>query len=437
MILKGNTRTGAAALVNHLMNERDNDHVEVHALDGFASPTFEDSLFETEAIAKGTNCKKPFFSLSLNPPAYASVSEHDFEDAINKAGDALGLAEQPRAVIFHEKEGRRHCHVVWSRIDPENMKAISDSFTRYKLQEVSRELFLQHGWDLPKGLERDERGNANNTTRAEQEIAKRSGLNIDDHNTLISQAWSLSDSAKSFALALEDQGYILAHGKRGFIAIDVYTSDAHSIPRRLGLKKAAVEAKIGKPTALPSIDEARPVAGDRRQAIQETLKHEKPKASKAKPAGQKALEDLKQIQRQERVDLISKQKTAQKVQERSFVQKLFGDMQSIWNASAANLARLRDTWIGAENNQKAAKDILIARQTQTKAHQHERDCIRQIHLQARRALQPGLLKQRNSDREKIIFERRRLVQDKDLDRRKATIRDKLIQDRLKSRDHDR
>ncbi len=433
MILKGNTRTGAANLVNHLTNERDNDHVEVHTVHGFASTTFADSLYEAEAVAKGTKCEKPFFSLSLNPPTHASVSERDFEDAIDQAANALGLEGQPRAVIFHEKEGRRHCHVVWSRIDAETMKAIPDSFTRYKLQDVSRALFLQHGWELPKGLNRDERGSDDNTSRADQEIAKRTGLTLEDHKAMMGDAWGLSDDAQSFAAALTECGYILGQGKRGFVAIDIYTSDAHSIPRRLGMKKREIEAKIGKPTSLPSVEEARIMAEDQRLTIHETLNQGKPKTpeSSTKPAGQKALENLKKAQRQERAALIATQKAAESAQEHSFVQKLFGHIKSSWDTSAAKFEALRTKWTKTLKGQKTAEEILSARQMQTKTHQNQQDVLRQSHLKARRRLQPDLLIQRKAEREKIIFERRRLVQTKDLESRKEAIRIKFEQDRPK------
>lgn len=34
----------------------------------------------------------------------------------------LGLEGQPRAIVFHEKEGRRHAQAIWSRIDPGRIK---------------------------------------------------------------------------------------------------------------------------------------------------------------------------------------------------------------------------------------------------------------------------------------------------------------------------
>ena len=107
MILKGSTRKGGRNLSDHMLNEQDNDHVEVHELRGFAAETFPGAVQEIDALAKGTRVQKAFYSLSLNPPETENVSERDFENAIEKCEKALGLQGQPRAILFHEKEGRR------------------------------------------------------------------------------------------------------------------------------------------------------------------------------------------------------------------------------------------------------------------------------------------------------------------------------------------
>lgn len=54
-------------------------------------------------------------------------------------------------VVFHEKHGRRHAHVVWSRINIEEMKAVQMSFDHERLKVLSRELFIEHGWKMPRG----------------------------------------------------------------------------------------------------------------------------------------------------------------------------------------------------------------------------------------------------------------------------------------------
>ncbi|WP_099828224.1 hypothetical protein [Oceaniglobus indicus] len=109
MILKGSQRGNAAQLAKHLTNMRDNEHVDLHELRGFMNEDeLHAALQEAEAIAKGTRCKQHLFSLSLNPPEGVHVDTATFETAIEMAEQKLGLDGQPRAVIFHEKEGRRH-----------------------------------------------------------------------------------------------------------------------------------------------------------------------------------------------------------------------------------------------------------------------------------------------------------------------------------------
>ena len=116
MILVGNQRGGARDLALHLMKP-ENEHVAMHELRGFASDDLREALMEAEALSKGTRCHQFLFSMSFNPPGHERVATEDFERAINEAEERLGLSGQPRAIVFHEKEGRRHAHAIWSRID--------------------------------------------------------------------------------------------------------------------------------------------------------------------------------------------------------------------------------------------------------------------------------------------------------------------------------
>ena len=107
---------------------------------------------KTHAISKATRFTQFMFSISLNPPEEAYVSGEEFDQAAKRVADKLGLTDQPHAMVIHEKQGRRHAHVVWSRIDAETMTAINLPHFNVKLLDVSKELFLDYGWGLPKGL---------------------------------------------------------------------------------------------------------------------------------------------------------------------------------------------------------------------------------------------------------------------------------------------
>lgn len=51
MILKGSQRGFGQNLAAHLMNARDNEHIHLHELRGFASDTLKEAFKEAEAIS--------------------------------------------------------------------------------------------------------------------------------------------------------------------------------------------------------------------------------------------------------------------------------------------------------------------------------------------------------------------------------------------------
>lgn len=257
MILKGSQRGGAKQLALHLMKTEENEHVEIHEVRGFLADDVLGAFREIEAISQGTKCKQYLFSVSLNPPQTENVSIETFESALSNIEERTGLSAQPRVVVFHEKEGRRHCHAVWSRIDPETMTAKPLPFFKNKLQEVSRQQYLENGWRMPPGLIDKRNRDPRNFTLDEWQQAKRAGRNAGEIKALIQEAWSISDSKNSFAHALKERGFYLAKGdRRGHIAMS-FDGEPFSIPRMLGQKTKDVHARLGDPNELPSIEDAR------------------------------------------------------------------------------------------------------------------------------------------------------------------------------------
>jgi len=257
MILKGSQRAGASALADHLMNARDNDHIHILELSGFVSNDLHGALLETHAISKATRCQQYMFSLSLNPPQDYIATEDQFLDAANRAEEKLGLRGQPRAIIIHEKEGRRHAHVVWSRIDADALKAINLPHFKTKLWDLSRDLFLDYGWVLPDGLATYGNKSTLNFTLEEWQQAKRQGIDPREIKQTFQQAWERCDSQIGFKNALEERGYFLAKGdRRGFVALDV-DGNVYAIAKWAGLKAKDVKAKLGSPDNLPSVDETK------------------------------------------------------------------------------------------------------------------------------------------------------------------------------------
>ncbi|MCL4677158.1 MAG: relaxase [Alphaproteobacteria bacterium] len=278
MILKGNQRGGGRQMAAHLLNGMQNEHVTVHQVRGFLANTVKGALEEAYALARGTQCQKYLYSLSLNPPADQSVPIEAFERAIKEIEDKLGLADQPRVVVFHEKEGRRHAHCVWSRIKVDEMKAVNIAYDRTKLQALSRALFIEHGWTLPRGLIDKAHRNPLTYTRQEWQQATRTGRSAAAIKACLQECWAASDSGKAFAAVLQERGFLLAKGdRRGFVAVDVY-GEVFSLTRQLGLKGKDLAKRLGSPEALPTVEQAKAKLGESVRSLFETYRAELRKA---------------------------------------------------------------------------------------------------------------------------------------------------------------
>lgn len=283
MILKGSQRAGGADLALHLMNEFDNERAELASVRGTVADDLYGALAEADAIAAGTRCKKHLYSLSINPPE--PLTRAQYRTAIDRIEAGLGLQDQPRAVVFHVKNGREHCHVVWSRIDSRTLKAVHISHDHMKLRTLARELGREFGLNLPEGLAKDlrqERGAAKDMSLAEKRQAENSGIAPDERRQQITRAYRAADSPAAFRQALSELGYELARGEqRGYVVVDRY-GDVHSLARQIeGVNTRALKAKLAPlhPSALPDVEQARTAVRDRRKAADDAVR-ERVKAQK-------------------------------------------------------------------------------------------------------------------------------------------------------------
>lgn len=280
MIPFGSQRASGQDLATHLLNEHDNEKMEVASVRGAIAQDLHGAFAEWEAQAHAlTRCRKYLYSLSINPdPAQGPLTREQYADYIERVEDRLGLAGQPRAVIFHikpAKDGRprEHCHVVWSRVDSENAKAVHIAFDREKLMMVTREFARDHNLRLPHGYDRDtedhhRRDQLSLYQKAQQD---RTGLTREQRMAEITDAWRQSDSARAFVRALEERGYILANGRRPYVLIDRY-GEMNALPKLIddrNVRTKEIRAFLAKdfpPESLPGVDEARALAAQHRKA---------------------------------------------------------------------------------------------------------------------------------------------------------------------------
>lgn len=181
--------------------------------------------------ASRTKAQQPLFSVSLSPPQMENVRLEVFEGAIARIEERHGLTGQPRIVVFHEKNGRRHCHAVWSRIDAETMTAVPLPYFKLKLRDISRELYIENGWRMPRGLMNSEERDLRNFTLDQWQQAKRIGRDAGELRNVMQECYAVSDSRQAFAKALEERGLYLAKGdRRGIVAV-TYEGEVLSVAR--------------------------------------------------------------------------------------------------------------------------------------------------------------------------------------------------------------
>ena len=203
--------------------------------------------------------------------------------------EAEQLTGQPRAVVFHVKEGREHAHAVWSRVDTDKMRMIQMDHYKQKLRNTAQEFAKDHDLELPEGMKKD-RGKdrfadkARTENLAEQQQEERSGLSKEDRRASITQAWKESDNPQAFIKALEAKGYYLAKGdRRAFVVIDK-AGEVHSLSRQIeGARVKDIQARLADYPLdrLPGIEAAQEYAARHRQAFEEKQREQQSREDEA------------------------------------------------------------------------------------------------------------------------------------------------------------
>lgn len=394
MILKGSQRGGGRDLAVHLLRTDENEHVRVYEVRGFAEDDLRGAFKEAEAVSRGTKCRQYLFSLSLSPPEDASVSEAMFERTIDRIEERLGLSGQPRAIVFHEKEGRRHAHAVWSRIDAETMTARPLPFFKRKLMDVSRDLYLDHGWKMPRGLIDPAQRNPTNFTLAEWQQAKRLGVDPRWIKQAVQDCWAGSDNRSSFARSLEERGFTLAKGDRRDFVIVGHDGDVHSLPRALDLKTKEVRARLGDGEGLKSVSEVRQEIGARmtpaiRRHIQESRTRFRERSA---TLGHYKME-MTHLHRDARAKLDERQRSEWDAETRARAARLPKGLRGLWHRLTGKYQEVRAA------NEREAEDTKLR-------HREERQAqIEQQHTQ-RAVLQEKFKELRHRQAEQLSELRR-------------------------------
>jgi len=385
MIIKASQRGGGKQLALHLLRADDNEHIQVHEMRGFMSDDLVGAMKEAYAVSKGTKCKQFLFSVSFNPPEQERVPVETFEAAIEKLEEKNNLKGQPRVIVFHEKEGRRHAHAVWSRIDADTMTARNLPHFKYKCRDLSREIYLEQGWKMPRGLMNSKERDPRNFTLAEWQQAKRQGLHTRDLKNMMAECWAASDSKAAFQHALSERGMILAKGdRRGHVAV-THDGAVLSVARYAGKKSKEISARLGEPDNLPSVDDAKAkIATQMSQAVKRHIAEANAQYKTAMAPVERRRLVMVEHQRAERAMLAEKQRARWQMEHQNRAARYRTGISGLWQRLSGERAQIRsqnerETFQAFHRDRAQRQDLIEAQLADRQVLQAEIRSVRQDH----------------------------------------------------------
>jgi hypothetical protein len=318
MVIKGGACAGAGRLAAHLTRTDTNERVKLVEFRGVATEDVRGALTEIEATAEGTRTTKPFYHASISSRADERLTDEQRTYAIDRLEAELGLTGQARVVVVHEKKDREHFHIVWSRIDLENMRAISDSHNYRKHELVARHLEREFGHERVQGAHVEREGKARperTPSHAEMLQADRTGMTPQQVKAQVTELWQRTDSGQAFAVALWDAGYVLARGdRRDYVVID-QRGGTHSLARRVeGMKAKDIRERMADldSARLPNIADAKQIqrARQERGALPSTQPEPRPNSARQEEEERSPTHDADSMEWTHRGGMVAQQRSA-------------------------------------------------------------------------------------------------------------------------------
>jgi hypothetical protein len=194
------------------------------------------ALAEMEARGVAVTSKRPLYHASISPEAHTPLTDSQVRIAVDTLEEALGFGAQPRVIVVHRKNSREHVHVVWSRVDIDQNRAIPDSWNYRCHEEVARSLETLFG-HRPIPRADSKRRTSTRQARAPRDYElrqeERTGKPTSQITAEITALWNSSSNSTTFCARLEEAGYRLARGDRRVLVLIDRNGEVHSLARRI------------------------------------------------------------------------------------------------------------------------------------------------------------------------------------------------------------
>ena len=250
MIINGGSRRNGAFFKKHLTNTEFNERVTLCELRNLAAMNIPDVFREMEAVAMGTLCENYFYHANINPAELETLTPQQWAVAVETLERHLGLEGHARFVVEHQKKGRTHRHVIWSRIDVNTMRAavMADDYAKH--QAAARELELAFGLTSVKSVLGPARSSSPRPMRRaktwESFRGQESGIDPFAMKQTVTRLYRECGSAAEFFSRLSEYGLMIVKGNRTDLCLRDSARQLHSLARRLdGVKAADLRSFMG------------------------------------------------------------------------------------------------------------------------------------------------------------------------------------------------
>ena len=299
MIVKGKPRSGPEQLAEYLLRS-DEDATVLELL--YGDGDLKKAFIDWDAAGAATRGEKTLYHAQIAWETKYELDKNQCLRAVQILAEDLGMGNHPRAVVLHGGHGRPHIHVVFMRTDTETMTMWDDGRNYLKHEKASLRMEQEFGHDIIPGkhAKRDRKRQKDfpraKLTADEAQYEERSGLSKEQRIAQISVLKAMSENGPAFKAALEQAGYLLAQGERGYIVVDQKGGQS-VLTRNVGLKKKELESfmKGVELDKLPTIEEAKEIQSGRRQAVSKVKAAAERAAAEQAPQPTRAHEDLKKL----------------------------------------------------------------------------------------------------------------------------------------------
>jgi hypothetical protein len=254
VLIKGKSISCSQKSRDHYLRGQENEKIIVREVWGFATKDPDEALEMIELSAKGTRCKKPLYSVKINPSPDRFWTKEEVLRALQLLEENLGLTGHPRVVIEHKKHGRIHYHALWSRFHPDGGPAKNMGNDYAIHQKTQRQLEKEFKLRPMMARGRDFR-------QWEVEWAKRYGFDIFALRKEITKDFNSVKTGQEFMAALKTKGCVLCRGdKSQFVLIlswgqhKALSSMIYGRPPKAVLRRAFADIDI---VMLPTVAEGK------------------------------------------------------------------------------------------------------------------------------------------------------------------------------------